>query len=440
MAESNYELELTDKQWEFVAEGYHKFNFKEGATRAGKTWLDFVYVIPSRLAERENEIGLNFIFGVSKSTIERNILSPMRKKWGKNLVGEISSDNTAMIFGQKVYCIGDYKANQTSVIRGSDIKYAYMDEATECNEEVFMLILSRLDRECSVMDATYNPKEPKHFLKQYIDRSIKQGLDLWVQQYTIWDNPTLSEAFVNGLCKQYEGTVFYDRYILGRWANAEGVIYKKFAEHPNDYILHEVPKNIMMFSCGIDFGGNLSAHTFVLAGITQQYESVVYLEADELRDEKTGKTLIIDAVELADRFVKFCKKCERKYGCYFESNYDNADPVTARTLSIAAYKAGCKTELVPAAKTRIMDRISLITRLIGSHRLFVMDNCKYLINSLKSCIWDPKHPDIRLDDSKTNDIDILDASEYAIEKYTEDLLDYDYKRETKKGDLYARFN
>ena len=142
MAESNYELVLTDKQWEFISEGYHKFNFKEGATRAGKTWLDFVFVIPSRLAERENEIGLNFIFGVSKSTIERNILSPMRKKWGKNLVGEISSDNTAMIFGQKVYCIGDYKANQTSVIRGSDIKYAYMDEATECNEEVFMLILS----------------------------------------------------------------------------------------------------------------------------------------------------------------------------------------------------------------------------------------------------------------------------------------------------------
>ena len=222
-----YDLELTQKQWQFISEGNHSINCKGGAVRAGKTWIDFMYTIPSRIVERLDEDGLVFIFGVSKSTIERNILEPMRKKWGKKLIGGISNDNTARIFGETVYCIGDAKSNQEMVIRGTDIKYAYMDEATECNEDVFMLMLSRLDRDCSVLDLTYNPKSPNHWLKKLLDSYLEKGVDIFQQHFTIWDNPTLPQDFVERLCKQYEGTVFYDRYILGKWTNAEGIIDRK---------------------------------------------------------------------------------------------------------------------------------------------------------------------------------------------------------------------
>lgn len=436
-----YDLELTQKQWQFISEGNHSINCKGGAVRAGKTWIDFMYTIPSRIVERLDEDGLAFIFGVSKSTIERNILEPMRKKWGKKLIGGISNDNTARIFGETVYCIGDAKSNQEMVIRGTDIKYAYMDEATECNEDVFMLMLSRLDRDCSVLDLTYNPKSPNHWLKKLLDSYVEKGVDIFQQHFTIWDNPTLPQDFVERLCKQYEGTVFYDRYILGKWTNAEGIIYRKFADNPNKFILTEVPKDIVEYSCGIDFGGNISAHTFVLTGFTRRYEKAVVLEAEELRDENTGETLKIDAVELAQKFVEFCKRCEKKYPrCYFDANYDNADPVTARTLETYAIREHCRTELKPAWKTSIIDRISLTTRLIGSDRLFVMKNCKYLINSLKSCIWDGKAEDVRLDDGKTNDIDILDAFEYSIEKHSNDLLEFDnYYGNNSEGDIYAQF-
>jgi len=432
LAENVKAIEFTDKQWEFIAKGNHALNFKEGATRAGKTFLDFVYTIPARIVERKAKQGLAFIFGVSKSSIERNVLSPMRAKWGQKLVSGISSDNTAQIFNETVYCIGDSKSSQEAVIRGTDIKYAYMDEATECNEDVFMLILSRLDRECSVLDATYNPKDPNHWLKKFIDTAKERGLDIWVQHYTIWDNPTLPQQFVDNLCKSYMGTVFYGRYILGNWENAEGVIYKKFADHPEKYIIDEAPKDIMIYSCGIDFGGNISKHTFVLSGITRMYSSVVVLEEEEIPDR-------IDAVELASRFVDFCKRCEKKYHCYFESNYDNADPVTARTLSAAAIKNHCRTELLPAWKSEILTRIQLIVMLIGSNRFHVMRNCKYVINSLKSCVWSNKEKDTRLDDGHTNDIDILDALEYSIEKYRNKLLDYEFVGINKGADLYESF-
>ena len=97
---------LSPKQTEFVREGHHRWNFKGGATRSGKTYLDFRWIIPIRIRERVGKDGLTVILGVTKSTIERNVLEPMRTIYGDALVGTISSDNTAWIFGEKCYCLG----------------------------------------------------------------------------------------------------------------------------------------------------------------------------------------------------------------------------------------------------------------------------------------------------------------------------------------------
>ena len=39
----------------------------------------------------------------TQGTLSRNILTPMREIWGEALVGTISSDNTAQIFGRRVH-------------------------------------------------------------------------------------------------------------------------------------------------------------------------------------------------------------------------------------------------------------------------------------------------------------------------------------------------
>lgn len=91
---------LSPKQIEFVKYGTHRWNFKGGATRSGKTYLDFRWIIPIRIRERIGKDGLAVILGVTKSTIERNVLEPMRNLYGDMLVGTISSDNTAWISGK----------------------------------------------------------------------------------------------------------------------------------------------------------------------------------------------------------------------------------------------------------------------------------------------------------------------------------------------------
>lgn len=217
---------LSPKQTEFVREGHHRWNFKGGATRSGKTYLDFRWIIPIRIRERVGKDGLTVILGVTKSTIERNVLEPMRTIYGDALVGTISSDNTAWIFGEKCYCLGAEKVSQVSKIRGASIKYCYGDEVADWSQEVFELLKSRLDKAYSCFDGTYNPNGPNHWLKVFLDSKA----DIFSQTYTIDDNPFLPEAFVENLKREYLGTVFYDRYILGRWALAEGLIYPMFGE------------------------------------------------------------------------------------------------------------------------------------------------------------------------------------------------------------------
>jgi PBSX family phage terminase large subunit len=217
---------LSLKQIEFVRKGHHRWNFKGGATRSGKTYLDFRWIIPIRIRERVGKDGLTVILGVTKSTIERNVLEPMRTIYGDTLVGTISSDNTAWIFGEKCYCLGAEKVSQVSKIRGASIKYCYGDEVADWSQEVFELLKSRLDKAYSCFDGTYNPQGPNHWLKVFLDSKA----DIFSQTYTIDDNPFLPEAFVENLKREYRGTVFYDRYILGRWALAEGLIYPMFGE------------------------------------------------------------------------------------------------------------------------------------------------------------------------------------------------------------------
>ena len=218
-------MPFSQKQQEYFMSADKRWNFKTGATRSGKTYMDY-YVIPKRIRSRIGKPGLSAILGVTKSTIERNILEPMRNIWGTALVGEINSQNICYLFGEKVYCLGAEKVSQVSKIRGSSLKYVYGDEVADWNEEVFDLLKSRLDKPYSCFDGALNPQGPNHWLKSFIEN---KDFDVYNQHYTIFDNPFLPKEFVDNLCKEYAGTVYYRRYILGEWALAEGLVYPMFS-------------------------------------------------------------------------------------------------------------------------------------------------------------------------------------------------------------------
>lgn len=218
---------LTAKQNEYIRNANRRWNFKVGAVRSGKSYVDVTHMIPWRLRSLRSEKGLNVILGVSKSTIERNILQPMRDMYTDALVGTINSENIAMVCGVPVYCLGAEKVSQVAKIQGSSIKYCYGDEVAKWHPEVFAMLQSRLDQECSCFDGAFNPEYPGHWLKRFMDR---EDLDAYIQHYTLFDNPYLPRKVVENICREYAGTVYYARYVDGKWALAEGLIYPMITE------------------------------------------------------------------------------------------------------------------------------------------------------------------------------------------------------------------
>lgn len=218
------EIRLTPKQLEYAREAHHRWNIATGAVRSGKSHMAVQYTVPSRLRAGHGRRGLNLILGATKENIERNVLEPMRDIWGPRAVSDINSRNWATMFGEKVYCIGAEKSNQVAKLRGSEIKFCYCDEICDINEQVFEMLKSRLSLPYSECHAACNPAGPNHYVKRFID-SAADGVDVWAQSYTIYDNPFLPPEYVRALEAEYRGTVYFKRYILGLWAMAEGLVY-----------------------------------------------------------------------------------------------------------------------------------------------------------------------------------------------------------------------
>ena len=214
-------MRLTEKQRTYVREANRRWNFKGGAARSGKTWLDVHYVIPRRIRERAGKEGLTVLIGVTAGTVERNVLSPMRALFGAALVSPLSRDGAVTLFGEECWVLGAQTSAGVARLRGASVKYAYGDEVAEWEPEVFELLKSRLDRPYSCFDGTYNPEGPGHWLHRF----LLSGADVFDQRYGLSDNPYLPPDFAEAIRREYEGTVFYERYVMGRWAAASGGLF-----------------------------------------------------------------------------------------------------------------------------------------------------------------------------------------------------------------------
>ena len=402
-------MRLTSKQNEYIRNATHRWNIKTGAVRSGKSYVDTAYTIPERIRERIGKPGLSIIFGVSRDTIERNVLQPMREIYGTGLVGTINNRNMAWVCGENTYCLGAEKISQVAKVQGSSIKYAYGDEVAKWNREVFEMLKSRLDKPYSCFDGACNPENPTHWLKEFIDSDV----DIYVQKYEIFDNIYLPKEYVENLCKEYEGTVYYDRLIKGLWKRAEGAIYRAFADDPDRFIRPVNRQDIKEIRTGIDFGGNGSGHSFVATAIL--WNGIVHPIMSR-KHMKKDFPQGIDANKLSELFLQFVADVIIKYGKPQYAFWDNAETVLGQSIENA-----CRIEfpfllVLPAQKKKINDRINYTIRLMGAGRFFVTPDCMTLKKALQDAVYNSKVlQEERLDDGST-DIDTLDAFEYTIER------------------------
>lgn len=357
--------EFSPMQREYWNRATRRWNVKAGATRSGKTYLDY-YMIPKRIrACRGN--GLILLLGNTKSTLERNILEPMRNLWTPALVGNISSNNTVNLFGRKCYALGADKVSQVTKIQGAGIEYCYGDEVTTWNEEVFQMLKSRLSTPTSCFDGTCNPGPPSHWFKTFLE----SGADIYQQSYTIDDNPFLSKDFVGNLKREYAGTVYYDRYILGLWALAEGLVYPMFDK--DKHVASEAPEKGEWY-ISVDYGTEnpFSAGLWCVTGKTAVRVREYYYDGRKNRAQKTDEEYYAELEKLAgDKLIQAVV----------------VDPSAASFIA-------CITRhgkyIARKARNEVLDGIRNTASMLNAGLIRIHESCTDCIREFGAYSWDSK--------------------------------------------------
>ena len=262
-------------------------------------------------------------------------------------------------------------------------------------------------------DFAGNPQGKHHWFEEFINR---KDIDVYLQRYSIFDNPFLPKEYVRQLCIEYEGTIYYDRYILGNACNAEGIIYRLFADNTNEFLADKVNEQLVIVTIGIDYGAGSSNTKFIATGITYGFQQVYVLDEMDI-------TEVYDTEQLYALFVEFYKKVYDRYGMcqYAFCDYGALGNVITLGLIKECARQRLPVKVEDCTKGKIKDRIFLSSSLMAQKRLKIIRKNARIISAFQEAMWNPKVQDERLDDG-TTDIDSLDAFEYSINSFYEQLI------------------
>ena len=417
--------ELSPKQLEIFTTAYDDVHFDiiaDGAVRSGKTLCCSVAFVMWAMDTFEN---CNFaICGKTVGSAIKNIVLPLLNITDLRKVYTLDfkrSYNCLIVrYGKKTnffYVYGGTDERSQDLIQGITLCGFLLDEAALMPQS---FINQAIARTLSVPNAkrfyNCNPESPDHFI--YTDFILKaEEKKIKHIHFLMEDNPSLTKDMIDKAKNMYSG-VFHQRFILGMWVRAEGLVYTKFANNTNDYLLENDfnYSNLITANIGVDFGGNGSATTFVCTGFTKRFESVIILEAERHEEE-------LSPDELEKLYVDFAQRCIDTYGKAMPTYADSAEQILIRGLRNAGRLNGIRSNILNAKKMAILDRIQLVNKLISLGRFKVNKRCTTVIKALQTAVWNEKVNDERLDDGST-DIDTLDAMEYSIEPYFRELTDY----------------
>lgn len=405
------DIVFSQKQRDFLDRPLRRINILDGAVRSGKTYISlFKWAQLARSAPINQNL---MMVGRTLTTLKHNCLDLLIEIAGEDNFSYSLSKKEAVLFKRRVYLEGADDALAENKIRGVTLYATYLDEITLLPESFFAMMLSRLSVPGAVLLGTTNPDSKKHWLyKKYFSNP---ELDLVRWRFTMEDNPGLKEDFKDSLKAEYAGSPLrYDRFILGKWVNAEGSVYREFSEdkcvRSREWYNNFIQSHPILFStAGGDFGGNHSATALYNTVFTKNMEYVIVTEEYYNPENESSDVVLEDILARSKRW-------KRQYKCR-EIFLDSAETLMVRTVRRKAdvYVHG-------SLKTRINNRIQLLSALIHQGRFFVLDECPALIDAIESAVYDPKKDDDeRLDDGSTN-IDSLDALEYSLEQYTRKLL------------------
>ena len=311
----------------------------DGAVRSGKTT---VMISAFVIWAMENFDKTNFgICGKTVQSAERNVLKPLQQNEDLpyTMTYKVSTRVLTVKCGKKTnwfYLFGGKDESSYMLIQGITLAGVFFDEVALMPRS---FVEQAMTRTISYENAKYffncNPESPNHYFYRNWLENPREGTQHL--HFQLEDNPTLSEKQIAQTKEKYTG-VFYDRYILGLWVLAEGLIYPMF----NDSCISEnVPREYSEYIVSMDYGiqnptamilwGKYDGVWYAVKEFyhsgretgQQRTDQQYYDELDALAGDLPVRKLIIDPS--ATSFIALCNQKKRFH--VWKANNDVVDGI-----------------------------------------------------------------------------------------------------------------
>lgn len=347
----------------------------DGSIRSGKTVsMALSFVMWAMESHREQNFAM---CGKTHGSFRRNVLMPLKLMLASRgyKVKDHRADNYIEISYKGnlnyFYIFGGKDERSQDFIQGITLAGVLFDEVALMPESFVNQATARCSVEGSKFWFNCNPDGPFHWFKtEWIDKADSKGI-LYLH-FTMDDNLSLSPHIKKRYANQYSG-VFFQRYILGLWVVAEGVIYDMFSleRHTAEAIEAAVTPKYYV-SC--DYGTQ-NATVFLL---WQQASDGKWACVDEYyysgRDEATQKT----DNEYADDLEKFIA------GRPIEAVI--IDPSAASFIALLRKRGFA----IKKARNDVLDGIRFVGTLLNTDKIIFAKKCTNTIKEFNSYVWDAK--------------------------------------------------
>ena len=371
----------------------------DGAVRSGKTLaMGLGFFLWAMSCFRSQKFG---VCGKTIGSLRRNVLSeilpklealgaPCQEKRTENLV-------ILKLWGRenRFYTFGGRDESSAALIQGITFAGILLDETALMPRSFVEQACARCSVAGSRLWFNCNPEGTEHwFYKTWILEAEKRNcLRL---QFTMEDNPSLTEAIRERYRRLYTG-VFYQRYILGQWVQAEGRVYDFFTPD----MLRSAPEGCQDWHISCDYG-TVNPTSMGLWG--RKGESW-YRVAEFYFDSRREKRQMTDG-EYADALEALAGG-RRLRGVI-------VDPSAASFIEVLRRRG------IPVrkAKNDVLSGIRLTSDCLKSGKLVICDTCPDCIRELGEYLWEPgggkdrvrKEHDHAMDDMRYFAATVLGAS------------------------------
>lgn len=341
----------------------------DGAVRSGKTMaMGLSFFLWASICFHGKQFG---VCGKTIVSLRRNVLQEVlphlealgavwKEKRSENLLtlGFAGHENRFYLFGGK-------DEGSAALIQGVTLAGILLDEAALMPRSFVEQACARCSVAGSRLWFNCNPAGPEHwFYKEWVLKA--EDRNCLRLTFTMEDNPSLTLEIRERYRRLYTG-VFYRRFILGQWVQAEGRVYDFFTPD----MAGTVPESCDKWYISCDYGtvNPMSMGLWGRSGSTWYRVKEFYFDSRKQQRQMTDG-------EYADALEKLAGG--RPITAVI------VDPSAASFLELLR-RRGWR---VQKARNDVLSGIRLTADLLKSGRLVICEGCADCLRELEEYVWD----------------------------------------------------